>query len=302
MDMAAEPLISTNKLSKKYAGADTLALHDLTISVQPGEVYGFLGANGAGKSTTIRTLLGFLRPTGGSARICGLDAVRDSVAAKQHVGYLAGDAALYQKMTGHEMLEYLQKLQPLKHAEYFAKLSRDFDADLAKPIQQLSKGNRQKIGLLQAFMHEPDVLILDEPTSGLDPLMQEVFARYVKEAKARGAAVFLSSHNLAEAQNMCDRVGIIRAGKLLKEQRVDELSESSAQRFTITFSGNVPKDLAEVDGTTLISQTGNSAVVQVVKNLSPLLAFLATKKVTRLSSAGADLEDEFLQFYGEENV
>jgi ABC-2 type transport system ATP-binding protein len=132
--------------------------------------------------------------------------------------------------------------------------------------------------------------------------MQEVFARYVKEAKARGAAVFLSSHNLAEAQNMCDRVGIIRAGKLLKEQRVDELSESSAQRFTITFSGNVPKDLAEVDGTTLISQSGNSAVVQVVKNLSPLLAFLATKKVTRLSSAGADLEDEFLQFYGEENV
>jgi ABC-2 type transport system ATP-binding protein len=218
------------------------------------------------------------------------------------VGYLAGDAALYQKMTGHEMLEYLQKLQPLKHAEYFAKLSRDFDADLAKPIQQLSKGNRQKIGLLQAFMHEPDVLILDEPTSGLDPLMQEVFARYVKDASARGAAVFLSSHNLAEAQNMCDRVGIIRAGKLLKEQRVDELAETNAQRFTITFSGNVPKDLASVGSTTLISQTGNNAVVQVAQDLGPLLAFLATKKVTRLSSAGADLEDEFLQFYGEENA
>jgi ABC-2 type transport system ATP-binding protein len=298
--MADDPRIRTHGLSKRYDGAPNFALHDLSIQVMPGEVYGYLGSNGAGKSTTIRTLLGFLTPSNGSATICGLDTVRDSVAVKQHIGYLSGDVALYPKMTGGELLRYLQALQPLKHTEYFTKIARDFDADLSKPVGQLSKGNRQKIGIIQAFMHEPEVLILDEPTSGLDPLMQEVFASYVKGAKAAGTAVFLSSHNLGEAQDMCDRVGIIRDGKLIKEQLVGELGKGGAQRFTVTFAGSAPTALASVPGVTVINRSDNKVLVQVNKELKPLLSYLSTKNVTRLVSAQADLEDEFMQFYGEE--
>lgn len=298
--MTTEPLIQTFGLSKRYSGATNFALQDLSIKVMPGEVYGFLGSNGAGKSTTIRTLLGFLSPTNGKSTICGFNTATDSVAVKHHIGYLAGDVALYHKMTGGELLRYLQALQPLKHVEYFTSLVHDLDADLSKPVGQLSKGNRQKIGLIQALMHEPDVLILDEPTSGLDPLMQEVFARYVKDAKNRGAAVFLSSHNLTEAQDMCDRAGIIRTGKLIKEQKVDELGKGNVQQFTIQFADKPPTALASVPGVTVINRTDDKVLLQVTNELQPLLSYLGTKDVTRITSVQPDLEDEFLQFYGEE--
>jgi ABC-2 type transport system ATP-binding protein len=166
--------IATHKLSKKYSGIKTYALRDLTISVSAGEVYGFLGANGAGKSTTIRTLMGFMRPTSGSATILGKDITRESAQLKQHVGYLSGEAAFYPKMTGAQFMQYMADLQPPKHTAYVDHLIEVFKAEPSKLIRDLSKGNRQKFGLIQALMHEPDVLILDEPTSGLDPLMQEV--------------------------------------------------------------------------------------------------------------------------------
>jgi ABC-2 type transport system ATP-binding protein len=193
----------------------------------------------------------------------------------------------------------LQALQPLKHIDYFSGLVKDFEAELDKPIRELSKGNRQKIGLLQAFMHEPEVLILDEPTSGLDPLMQEVFYDYVRGCRQRGGAVFLSSHNLGEVQHMCDRVGIIRAGKLIKELAVDDLGKVSTQRFTLTFDGAAPKALASVPEVTLLNINGPQAIVQVSKDLQPLLSYLSTKKLRRLASDQTTLEDEFMQFYEE---
>lgn len=204
--------IKTDKLSKIYKGSKTPALDSLTIEVGEGEVYGFLGANGAGKSTTIRTLLNFLQPTSGSATICGLDIVKDNVKIMHDVGYLAGDVALYEKMTGKEFFGYMADLHPLPDPAYLTKLVHTFEAELHKPIRSLSKGNKQKIGIIQALMHQPKVLILDEPTSGLDPLMQEAFFETIREAKARGASVFFSSHNLAEVQRICDRVGFIRKG------------------------------------------------------------------------------------------
>lgn len=289
-------VIDIQSLSKRYQGSQTPALDGLSLAVRAGEVYGFLGANGAGKSTTIRTLLNFIQPTSGTAKIVGLDIVKDSFAVKKHVGYLAGEVALYNKATGAELLEYLRKLQPLRDATYYDDLVTRFEAELHKPIGELSKGNKQKIGIIQALMHQPEVLILDEPTSGLDPLMQEVFYQAITECKNRGVAVFVSSHNLAEVQRMCDRVGIIKTGKLITEQKVEAMREVGAQRFTVHFADDVPvAGLQKVAH--LESHEADRATV-TVKELGPFLAFLATKKVVRLISEQADLEQEFLHFYG----
>ena len=169
----AEPQVVLNKLSKRYHGAKNYSLHGLSLSVESGEVYGILGANGAGKSTTIRTLLNFIQPTSGSATICGQDIVKKNVAVKRHVGYLSGEVSLYEKMTGKQFLTYMAQLKPLSQKGYLRQLIKHSDADIHKPLSALSKGNRQKIGIIQAFMNQPEVLILDEPTSGLDPLMLE---------------------------------------------------------------------------------------------------------------------------------
>ena len=234
--MATEILLQTEGLTKRYKGAAVAALDDLTLHVASGEVYGFLGSNGAGKSTTIRALLGFLQPTSGSASICGLNIAHNSVTVKQHVGYLAGDIALYPKVTGQELFDYLLKLQQSSDRDYLNELIQKFKVDPQQLIGSLSKGNRQKIGIIQAFMHKPDVLILDEPTSGLDPLMQEVFYETVHVASKRGAAVFVSSHNLAETQRMCDRIGIIKHGKLIHEQAINTSAVLSKPVFKIVLA------------------------------------------------------------------
>jgi ABC-2 type transport system ATP-binding protein len=291
-------IIDVKSLSKRYKGSVSYALDSLTLQVRSGEVYGFLGANGAGKSTTIRTLLNFIEPSTGTATISGLDIVKDNVALKRHVGYLAGEVALYPKATGAATLAYLQALQPIKHQAYYDELIKRFEAELDKPIQSLSKGNRQKIGIIQAFMHEPDVLILDEPTSGLDPLMQEVFYQTITECKNRGTAIFVSSHNLAEVQRMCDRVGIIKTGKLITEQNVEAMREVGLQRFTVHFGHKVPLEgLAKVAH---VEAHDIDHATVTVKDLSAFLAFLSHQKVTRLISEQADLEQEFLHFYGGE--
>lgn len=290
--------IETVELSKRYSGAKTYALTNLSLKVESGEVYGFLGANGAGKSTTIRTLLNFIQPTRGSATIMGNNIVKDSVAVKRDVGYLAGEVALYRKMTGRHFLKYMAALQPPKHREYVRHLAEAFHADLGRPLSDLSKGNRQKIGVIQAFMHEPAVLILDEPTSGLDPLMQEVFYNEVKTAKARGAAVFVSSHNMAEVQRMCDRVGFIREGKLVAEQSIADLTATAAQTFDITFADTAPLvDLQHVKHLTIKSLAPNRITVHVQGDLRPLLQVLARSRVKRLDKPEVNLEEEFLHFY-----
>ena len=296
--MAASLVISN--LSKQYAGTSFLALNKLSLEVQPGEVYGFLGANGAGKSTAIRTLLGFIRPTGGSARIMNKDIVADTVAVKKHVGYLSGDVALYPHVTGNELFSYLSRLQSVDDHKYLAELIKRFDAEPHKKISELSKGNRQKIGIIQALMHQPDVLILDEPTSGLDPLMQEVFYQTIREATARGAAAFISSHNLSEAQRMCDRVGIIKHGKLIREQSIkDDLSLGAPVfRVVLKHAGDAAK-LHKQAAVKVLSQQDSVVMLQAKGALNQALGAISDYEIESLTTQQLDLEGEFLEYYGD---
>jgi ABC-2 type transport system ATP-binding protein len=295
------PAISIERLSKRYPKSTEYALRDLSLSVQPGEVYGFLGANGAGKSTTIRLLLNFIQPSSGTARIMDDDIVTDRVNAKRHIGYLSGEITLYSKVTGRQFFDFLTRLQPLKHADYLDSLIKRFDVEVDKPLETLSKGNRQKIGLVQAFMHEPDVLILDEPTSGLDPLMQEEFFTLLKEAKQRGVATFFSSHNLAEAQRVCDRVGIIKHGKLIHEQAIDRSSSLSKPIFRITVSKAADlKRLIKDPHLHFVSQADSMTVLMQPKAiLSQSLAAVSVYDLTSFISQVPDLENEFMEFYGD---
>jgi ABC-2 type transport system ATP-binding protein len=295
------PAIALDGLTKQYRGTTSPALQAVSLQVQPGEVYGFLGSNGAGKSTTIRCLLNFIQPSGGNARIMGLDSVRDSVAVKEHVGYLAGEVTLYRRITGQQFLAYMAELQPLKRPGFLTALTRSFRAELNKPLEQLSKGNRQKIGLIQAFMHEPDVLILDEPTSGLDPLMQEEFFKLVDSARARGATIFLSSHDFAEVQRVCSRIGFLRDGHLVSEQTIASLAEKAAHTYNITFKNEPPlAQLKRIKKAVVTAVTNRLVRVSMEGELTPLFAVLAKYPVLRLDQQEVDLQEQFLKFYGDE--
>lgn len=294
--------IIIDQLSKRYVHDQPPALDKLTLHVNPGEVYGFLGANGAGKSTTIRLLLNFIQPTNGSATVMDHDVRESSVKARRHIGYLSGDVALYPSPTGRQLLDYLGALQGKKiKKDYQSELIRRFEAEVDKPIGELSKGNRQKLGIIQAFMHQPSVLILDEPTAGLDPLMQEAFYDTVAEHKQHGAAVFMSSHNLAEAQRVCDRIGIIKHGKLIHEQGIAEDDTLSAPLFRVTFGQAVTLGrLKTLPGLKLVSQANPStAVLQSTESISVALRTLSQFDIKSLETEKLDLESEFLGFYGD---
>jgi ABC-2 type transport system ATP-binding protein len=288
-------------LSKRYRSNQAYALKNLSLSVMPGEVYGFLGPNGAGKSTTIRLLMNFIQPSGGSASILGKDIVKESVEVKKTAGYLAGDFAIYPKMTGRQYISYLSELQkPVKG--YTEKLSKLLNAELDKKLGDLSRGNRQKIGIMQAFMHQPQILILDEPTSGLDPLMQEVFHKLIKESKQRGASVFVSSHIMGEVQKTCDRVGIIRAGKLVSEENISQLAKKAAQTFDIIFSDKAPvSELKKIKGVRIERQENNQVTLHINGKLGPLFSVLARHDVVNIDARNLDLEDMFMKFYQGEN-
>jgi ABC-2 type transport system ATP-binding protein len=293
-----EAVISVNQLSKRYRRSQNFALKDLSLEVRTGEVYGFLGPNGAGKSTAIRLLMNFIQPSSGSAVILGQDIVKDSVSIKRSVGYLSSDAGMYRKMTGDQFLDYMSALQPAVSASYRKELVKRFKADPSKKLGELSRGNRQKIGIIQAFMHQPQILILDEPTSGLDPLMQEEFYELVKESKQRGASVFASSHILSEVQKMCDRVGIIREGELVSEREIAEMAAEAAQTFDITFANTPPiAKLKKIKGVQITDQDSDRLTIHFHGKLSPLFAELAKHDVTAIDTRQLDLEEVFLRFY-----
>lgn len=296
--MADEPLIRIVGLSKRYHGSSQLSLDNLSLEVKAGEVYGFLGPNGAGKSTTIRLLMNFLQPTSGSATILGKDIVSGSVAIKQDVGYLSGDFDVYPKMTGKQYIDYLCGLQGGRGSKYARELTKRLQAVTDKKLGELSRGQRQKIGIVQAFMHQPKILILDEPTSGLDPLMQEVFYEFIKEAKERGTAVFVSSHILSEVQKMCDRVGIIREGRLITERSISEMANEAAQTFDITFVAKAPiTELKKVLGLKLVQHHDNRVSVHMHGELKELFEVLSRHDVTSIDARNLDLEEMFMHYY-----
>jgi ABC-2 type transport system ATP-binding protein len=292
--MSATP-IRTARLSKRYG--ETLALDRLDLEVQPGEVYGYLGPNGAGKTTTIRLLLGLHRPTSGHAELYGIDAWRDAVAAHPHVAYVAGEPYLWPSLTGAETLEFLARVRGGVDRAYRDVLIDRFQLDTAKRVRALSKGNRQKVQLVAALAGRPDLLILDEPTSGLDPLMEVAFRETVREAKERAQTVFLSSHILSEVEALCDRIGILRAGRLVEQGTLAELRHLSAQTVEVTFEGE-PPELPQVDGMRIAAAGPNALRLEVTGSIRPLLTALADKPVTKLTSREPTLEEIFLHHYG----
>jgi ABC-2 type transport system ATP-binding protein len=292
--------IQTEGLTKFY-GAER-GIEGITIRVERGEVFGFLGPNGAGKTTTIRTLLDLLHPTRGSARIFGLDSHRESVAIRTRLGNLPGDFGYGKGASGREALGLLARLRGVRDLGRAEALARRFRADLDRPLGQLSRGNRQKVGLILALFHGPELLILDEPTSGLDPLMQEEFLALVREERERGCAVFLSSHELDEVERVCDRVGIIRDGRLIAVERVDELLGKTQRRVAVEFAEPVAEnELGRVPGVSDVVSEDGRVSFRVAGEVDPVLKAIAHHRVVDLEFAHPTLEEVFLTYYqGEE--
>jgi ABC-2 type transport system ATP-binding protein len=286
--------IRAEGLTKRYGA--TLALEALDLHVQPGEVYGYLGPNGAGKTTTIRLLLGLHRPSAGRAQLFGLDAWRDPVAAHRHVAYVAGEPFLWPSLTSAETFAFLARVRGSVDAAYQDELTERFRVDPDKKVRALSKGNRQKVQLVAAFASRAELLILDEPTAGLDPLMEVAFRETVREAKARGQTLFLSSHILSEVEAVCDRVGILREGRLVDEGTLQQLRHLSAHTVEVTFDGPVPS-LPQLAGVA-VAGAGESALrLEVSGELRPLLAALAELPVVAMTSREPSLEEIFLHHY-----
>ena len=286
--------VRTEGLTKRYD--ETLALDALDLVVEPGEVYGYLGPNGAGKTTTIRLLLGLLRPTDGRAELYGVDAWHDAVAAHRRLGYVTAEPSLWPGLTGAETLEFLARVRGGADTAYRDLLVERFQLDTSKKIRALSHGNRQKVQLIAAFASRADLLILDEPTGGLDPLMEMVFRETVKEAKENGQTVFLSSHILSEVEAVCDRVGILRQGRLVDQGRLADLRHLSAQTVEVTFDGQVP-NLTPLPGVEVAEAGPNALRFEVGGSVAPLLKALADYPVVSLESRAPSLEEIFLHHY-----
>jgi ABC-2 type transport system ATP-binding protein len=291
-------VIETEALTKSYGAAR--GIEDLTFSVEPGEVFGLLGPNGAGKTTTIRTLLDFLHPTSGGARIFGRDSHRESVAIRSRLGNLPGDFGYGKQSTGRQALSLLARLRGIDGTGRAEELARRFRADLDRPLGELSRGNRQKVGLILASFHTPELLVLDEPTSGLDPLMQEEFLALVAEERLRGCAVFVSSHELDEVERVCERVGIVRDGKLIAVEHVARLLEKAKRRVTLQLAETAElAELTALHGVSDLEIDGRHASFLLAGDVDAALKAIAAHRVTDIEIAHPTLEEVFLTYYEE---
>jgi ABC-2 type transport system ATP-binding protein len=293
--------IRTTALTKQYGKRRGLA--GLDLEVRPGEIYGFLGPNGAGKTTTIRILLDLIRPTSGSATVLGEDPRGGGTALRRRLGYLPGDFTVGGGQSARELLVHLGHLRGGVPIARIEALADRLDLDLEARIGKLSKGNRQKVGVVQALMHEPELLVLDEPTSGLDPLMQQAFLSLVREAKAAGQTVFMSSHVLSEVQQSADRVGIVREGRLVAVESVGDLLMRAVRRVEVHFDASVPAaTFTAIEGVQDVTVDGTSLRCRLVGRADPFVKALASHPVESLSIQEPDLEELFLAYYRAEGV
>jgi len=291
--------IRTERLSKRYGGRR--GLDGLDLEVRTGEVFGYLGPNGAGKTTTIRLLLDLIRPTAGSARVLGVDPRAGGVSLRGRIGYLPGDFVVDGRQTGRELLTFLGNLRGGVPRRRIESLAASLDLDLDVRIGRLSRGNRQKVGLVQAFMHSPELLVLDEPSSGLDPLVQQRFLSLVREARTAGQTVFMSSHVLSEVQQSADRVGIIRDGRLVAVEAVERLRERAPRRVEIVFDAPVPSSaFADLPSVRAAGVEGTVLRCLLVGPADPLVKAAARFTTLGLTAEEPDLEELFLTYYDRE--
>jgi ABC-2 type transport system ATP-binding protein len=292
-----EPAILIENFYKSYGKVQ--AVKGISLRVERGEIFGFLGPNGAGKTTTIRCMLDVIRPTSGTLHVLGLDTQHDTMALHQRIGYLPGDVRLPGDMTGRQVIAYFSRLQgrtPVLLDDLVAR----FDVEMKRPLKGYSKGMRQKIGVVLAFMCDPDVLILDEPTSGLDPLLQRAFNEFLLEEQARGKTIFMSSHIMGDVEKVCQRVAVIRQGELVTVEKVETLRQKAGQRVTVEFGDQVQtEELAHIPGVSNVSTVNGAYHFNMGGSMDPLIKALSQHEVLRMQAEEAPLEEVFLKFYEE---
>jgi ABC-2 type transport system ATP-binding protein len=295
----SQPAIETNNLSVYYGSQR--GVHKLDLSVQPGEVYGFLGPNGSGKTTTLRVLLDIIRPTTGQARVFGLDCQSEGVRIRRQVGYMPGELNLYSQMRADQYLSMVSSVRGNSTDKAFLNsLCNRLDLDTRRLMRTYSRGNKQKVGLVAAFMGKPDLLILDEPTAGLDPLVQQSVLELVRETKADGRTVFFSSHILSEVQAVCDRVGIIRNGQLVATERIETLTRKQFHRLRMSFEQVPPPGVFDLTGVSEVSRMDHDITLEVTEHLNAVLSKASQYGVLDLETVPVTLEEVFLTYYGED--
>lgn len=292
-----EPVIVIDKLVKSYGKIQ--AVRGLSMSVERGEIFGFLGPNGAGKTTTIRCMLDVIRPSAGTIHVLGIDAQRDKLSLHKHIGYLPGDVRLPGTMTGKQVIDYFSRLQGLEPVLLDDLIAR-FDVETKRPMKSYSKGMRQKIGIVLAFMCDPEVLILDEPSSGLDPLLQRVFNELLLEEQTRGKTIFMSSHIMSDVEKVCQRVAVIRNGELVTVEEVEKLRERAGQRVTVEFGDIVrEEELSAIPGVVDVTNNNRAYHLNVSGSMDALIKAFSRHEVLRMEAEEAPLEEVFMKFYEE---
>ena len=298
--MSSEIIIQTKNLSVYYGARR--GVKDLNLSVQKGEVFGFLGPNGAGKTTTLRAILDIIHPTRGSATLFGLDSQKDGVAIREHLSYLPGELSLYPSMKASYFLDLLGFLQKNKlDGSYREQLLKRVDLDPSRKMKEYSHGNKQKIGVVAAFMGKKDLIILDEPTIGLDPLVQQTVIELVQEVKDEGRTVFFSSHNLTEVQAVCDRVGIIQNGEMIKTEKVETLINQQLKHVNVVFRQTPPHEAFVIEGVKEMRRDGNCVMFEIRRGLDILMEKAAPYGIIDIETKTISLEEIFLAFYSPQN-
>jgi ABC-2 type transport system ATP-binding protein len=290
-------MIKTENLTKTFDRGKIRAVDQLNLEVKEGEIFGFLGPNGAGKTTTIRMLMGFTNPTAGQASIFGLDCKKNRVEIMKNVGYLAGDVRLYDRYTGEYLVKFLASLSGGLNKEWVGQICERLNIDLKRKISDLSKGNKQKIGVLQALAQKPKLLILDEPTSGLDPLIQIEFNNIIQEMKKEGTTMFMSSHILSEVEKICDRVAILKNGKLIALKSVEELSQAKTREVEIFFKGRYNLDDFKLAGVEVKLQQEKYLQLTMTGEINPILGVLGKYDIADVHFNEPNLEEVFLKLY-----
>jgi ABC-2 type transport system ATP-binding protein len=295
----AEPVVETRELTVYYGRQRGIENVDLTV--EPGEVYGFLGPNGAGKTTTLRVLLDVIRPTAGSASLFGLDSRRGGPRARARVGYLPGELSLPGHLTANQFFDVLAGTRGVHDPAWRRELCQRLNLDAARRIRQFSRGNKQKVGLVAALLHKPELLILDEPTTGLDPLVQRTVLELVRETRAAGRTVFFSSHILSEVQAVCDRVGVIRDGKLIAVERVDALVRQTFRRLRLTLANLPPEPIFSISGVRELERADSSVTLEITGAMQQVMEMAVRLGLRDVEEQPVTLEEIFMAYYGRVN-